>query len=334
MGRGELGLGTAVLVGLVIVAVLAPWLSNADPIVQYDPVNGANLAPGTRRFEIVSRDGSRLLAREVEVTVEGVTASSGPPGPPGSPGSETRVIPRSDIQRTTRGEITRERLFPLGTDRVGRDIWARLLHGSRVSVMVAFLAALLASLLGVVVGSAAAVGGRLADAALMRLIDGFVAFPRLFLLLALAAFLNGGPVTVIVVLGATSWMSVGRLVRAELLRLKNTEMALAARASGSSKLRTLLSHLLPNALAPVVVATTLRIGDVLLLEAALSFLGLGIRPPMPSWGNMIADGAPDIATAWWTSTLPGLAIVITVVAFNLVGDGLQARLRRRTASAS
>ncbi|MCP4203313.1 MAG: ABC transporter permease [bacterium] len=325
MGRSDSGLGAAVLFTLVLVAVLAPWLSQADPTVQYDPVNGANLAPGSRRFEVLGRDGSRLLARRVEVTPDGVAATT-------EDGS--RLIPTESIQRTERGRITRERFFPLGTDRVGRDVWARLLHGSRVSLAVALLAAVLASLLGVIVGSAAAVGGRLADTALMRLVDGFVAFPRLFLLLALAAFLNAGPITVIVVLGATSWMSVGRLVRAELLRLKNTEMALAARASGASQLRTLISHLLPNAAAPVVVATTLRIGDVLLLEAALSFLGLGIRPPTPSWGNMIADGVPDIATAWWTSTLPGLAIVITVVAFNLVGDDLQSRLRRGPAEAS
>ena len=193
----------------------------------------------------------------------------------------------------------------------------------------AFLAALLASVLGVLVGSAAALGGRWLDGLLMRVTDAFVALPSLFLLLALVALWSSGPITVVLVLGLTSWMSVGRLIRAELLRLKGTEMALAATASGSGSLRKLWAHLLPNALAPVVVATTLRIGDVLLLEAALSFLGFGIRPPTPTWGNMIADGAPDIATAWWTSALPGLAIITTVIAFNMVGDGLQARLRRR-----
>lgn len=271
--------------------------------MQYDPVHGANLAPGSRRFEILRPDGTRLLRR----TAEAIPAGGG---------------------ASVRGEPARSRLFLLGTDRLSRDVWARLLHGSRISLLVAFLAALLASLLGIAAGSAAVLGGRVADAVLMRITDGFAAFPRLFLLLALAAFLDTGPLTVILVLGVTSWMSVARLVRAELLRLESTEMALAARASGSSKLRTLVMHLLPNTLGPVAVATTLRIGDVLLLEAALSFLGLGIQPPTPSWGNMIADGAPDIATAWWTSTLPGVAIVVTVVAFNLVGDGLSSRFGR------
>jgi peptide/nickel transport system permease protein len=184
------------------------------------------------------------------------------------------------------------------------------------------------------VGGTAVLGGRFADAFLMRLTDGFNAFPRLFLLLALAAFLDAGPWTAIAVLSVTGWMPIARLARAELLRLDSTEMALAARATGSSGLATLLRHLLPNALVPITVATALRIGDVLLLEAALSFLGLGIRPPIPSWGNMIADGAADLTTAWWTSTLPGIAIVITVVAFNLAGDGLQARLHTPSAAST
>ncbi len=308
-GRHELRLGAAVLLTLTLVAVLAPWLSNADPAVQYDPVHGANLAPGSRRFEILRPDGTRLLRRTAEAIPDGWVASG-------------------------RGEPAHSRIFLLGTDRLSRDVWARLLHGSRISLLVAFLAALLASLVGIAAGSAAVLGGRVADAVLMRITDGFAAFPRLFLLLALAAFLDTGPLTVILVLGVTSWTSVARLVRAELLRLESTEMALAARASGSSKLRTLVMHLLPNTLGPVAVATTLRIGDVLLLEAALSFLGLGIQPPTPSWGNMIADGAPDIATAWWTSTLPGVAIVVTVVAFNLVGDGLAARGRSRDGRAT
>ncbi len=331
-GSRELRLGAAALLGLTLVALLAPWLSAADPTVQYDPVHGANLPPGSRRFEILLTNGTRLSSRTAETTPAGLVVSIGSPGSSGSAGSGTRLIPIAGIQAPEhgeRGELARQRFFLLGTDRVGRDVWARLLHGSRVSLLVAFLAALLASLVGVAVGSAAAIGGRIADSVLMRLTDGFVAFPRLFLLLALAAFLNAGPLTVVLVLGATSWMSVARLVRAELIRLESSEMALAARASGSGKLRTLLTHLLPNALAPVAVATTLRIGDVLLLEAALSFLGLGIRPPTPSWGNMIADGAPDLATAWWTSTLPGVAIVVTVVAFNLVGDGLNSRLTRQ-----
>ncbi|MFQ5527264.1 MAG: ABC transporter permease [Thermoanaerobaculia bacterium] len=323
MRRVDLPAGVTLLLALVAGALLAPWLSPADPSTQFDPVAGSNLAPGSERFEIVTTDGRRRLVRSVTITDRGVAV----PG-----GSGVILIPAQSIRPTEAGQLVRERRFLLGTDRFGRDLLTRMLHASRVSLLVAFLAAALASALGVVVGSAAAIGGPIAGGLLMRVTDAFVAFPSLFLLLALTSILNAGPVTVVLVLGATSWMTVSRLVRAELLRLKATEMALAATASGSGRIRKLWSHLLPNAMAPVLVATTLRIGDVLLLEAALSFLGFGIRPPAPSWGNMIADGAPDLATAWWTSTLPGIAIVVTVIAFNMVGDGLQARLRGRRAA--
>lgn len=324
MARGDLRAGSVVLVALAAAAVFAPWLSWAKPATQFDPVSGTNLPPGAVRIVVETLDGRLHVGQDVETTDTGIRLHN--PG-------RAKLVPSSEIRPHASGSLFSKRGFLLGTDRFARDVWSRLLHGARVSLLVAFLAAFLASALGIIVGSAAALGGPIADGVLMRITDAFVAFPSLFLLLALSVLLGAGPGMVVVVLGATSWMTVSRLVRAELLRLKSTDMAMAATASGSSVLAGLWRHLLPNALAPVVVATTLRVGDVLLLEAALSFLGFGIRPPSPSWGNMIADGTPDLATAWWTSTLPGIAIVITVVAFNMVGDGLQARLAGRKAAA-
>ena len=159
----------------------------------------------------------------------------------------------------------------------------------------------------------------------MRLADGLRAFPRLFLVLLLSALFDAGALVVIAVLGLTGWMSVSRLVRAEVLRLKRQEFVVAARAAGVSPLVIAWRHLALNAMTPLVAATTLRIGNVILVEASLSYLGLGVPPPHPTWGNMIYDAAPDLAEAWWVSTFPGLAIVLTVMAFTLIGDGLRDR---------
>lgn len=221
---------------------------------------------------------------------------------------------------------------PLGTDHLSRDLLSRVVGGGRVSLSVAALAVLLSLGLGSLVGIMAGYAGGWVDAVLMRLVDGALAIPRLFALLLLLVVWEHIPLgALILVLGTTGWFATSRLVRGEVLRLKTEPFILAAEGLGSSAWRTTLRHLLPNAAGPLLVAATLGVGDVILLEAGLSFLGLGVQPPTPSWGGMVLEARPFIVSAPWTALAPGLAIVVTVLAVNLLGDALRAALDPRSA---
>jgi peptide/nickel transport system permease protein len=213
---------------------------------------------------------------------------------------------------------------PFGTDELSRDVLARVVSGGRVSLTVALLAVGLSVTLGALVGLVAGYFGGGMDAVLMRLVDGALAVPRLFLLLLLLAVSERVPLGILVlVIGTTGWFATSRLVRGEILRLRHETYVRAAEALGASRRRILWRHLLPNALGPLLVAATLGVGDVILLEAGLSFLGLGVQPPAPSWGGMIMDARQVLVTAPWVGIFPGLAITITVLSANLFGDALR-----------
>ena len=221
------------------------------------------------------------------------------------------------------------KVHPFGTDQLGRDVFTRMLHGARISLLVGFVAVGVELTIGILIGSVAGYFGRGVDAVLMRFVDMMMCFPTFFLILTVVALLKPNFWNVMIVIGLTSWMGVARFVRAEFLSLKQRDFVVAARALGASGPRIMFLHMLPNALAPVLVSATLGIAGAILTESGLSFLGFGVQPPNPSWGNILSDGRLYIFDGWWMTLFPGLAILVTVLAFNLFGEGLRDALDPR-----
>jgi peptide/nickel transport system permease protein len=258
----------------------------------------------------------------IALLVVGVAAAVGPPLLP-----DPRAQP--DILA---GSLPPALHHLFGTDQLSRDVLARVVTGARISLSVALLAVALSMTLGAAVGLVSGYWGGAIDAVLMRAVDGALAIPRLFILLLVLAVSERIPIPALIALiGATGWLATSRLVRAEVLRLREEGFVRAAEALGARRRRVIFRHLLPNTLGPLLVAATLGVGDVILLEAGLSFLGLGIHPPAPSWGGMILDSKEVLVSAPWVGIFPGLAIVITVLSANLFGDALRDAVDPRSA---
>jgi len=218
----------------------------------------------------------------------------------------------------------------MGTDGLGRDVLTRMLFGGRISLLVGLVAVGISTVIGIVLGAIAGYYRGWVDTVIMRLVDVMLSIPSFFLILAVIAFLTPSIINVMIVIGLTSWMGVTRLVRAEFLSLSGREFVQAARTLGAKDARLIFTHLLPNSLTPIIVSSVLGVAGAVLMESGLSFLGLGVQAPQASWGNILTDGKDYIQFAWWLSLFPGLAILITVLGYNLLGEGLRDALDPRS----
>ena len=301
---------------IVAIAVLCVLLERAMPAVEH-PDDG----PWRRAFARLRPDRSAMLGLRTIVTLM-VLALLAPWLAPYDPIRQPDIVALESLAPSG--------AHPFGTDQYSRDVLSRVLYGARVSLSVGLLAALVAVTVGTAWGAIAGWAGGRVDTVMMRLVDAMLAIPRLLLLIVVAALWGRLPVPALVLLlGLTGWFGTSRLVRAQVIALRERDFVLGARALGVPSARLLVRHVMPNALSPVVVAATLGVGGAIAVEAGLSYLGLGVRPPAASWGSIIADGAEDVGTLWWISLFPGLAIVTTVMAFNALGDGLRDALDPR-----
>ena len=301
----RLRIGGAAVAVLIAGCVVGPLVVHPPPP---DPVVGALQPPLTTVTALALDDGTAVVAPAVEETPDGLVATGA---------GRRRVVDPGRVIATTR-----HRLW-LGSDRFGRDVLRELLVGGRISLAVAALSLVLAVVIGGAVGVAAATGGRVVDAVLMRCVDAFLAFPLLFLMILAAAVLRPDPLLLVLLLGGTSWMGVARLVRGQVLSLRARPFIAAARVSGSPWHRIALWHYAPNLAGPVSQDTALRMGDLVLAEATLSYLGLGVPPSVPTWGSMVAQGHRALPEGWWLAVFPGLAIALLVIGLALIGDALQ-----------
>lgn len=317
--RRRLVSGAGALAALALAVTVGGWLWPIDPDLPLDPAIAGLAAPGSRFAVVRLADGRELAA--AKATVAGGRVELERPLAP-------RAVALSELDGPPERALGTRR-FVLGSDKFGRDVAARLLAGGRTSLAAALLAVAVILAIGVPAGLLAALSRPAVDGPLLRLFEALQAFPRLFLLLALAAAFRPGFVAVALLLGATGWVPMARLVRAEVRSLKERDFVLAARVVGVGPLRLVLRHILPNAAAPIAVEASLAAAAAIVSEAALSFLGFGLQPPAASWGNMIADGREVLAGGWWVALFPGAAIAFAALTFNLIGEGAHEALEPR-----
>lgn len=300
---GRLRAGLTLLVLLIALCGAGPAALPRLPGT--DPAHAGLLPPGTRVSVTTWSDGRILLE----------------PGP-AAPAAASSIEPDARIVST--GHFT----FWLGSDRYGRDLLRELLEGGRISLMIAASSLLLALILGVGTGIVAGTSGRLLDTLLMRLVDALLAFPVLFLMILIVAVFRPSAAMLVAVLGATSWMTLARLVRGQVLSLRSRPFVLASRAAGSRWHQVWRLHYLPHLTGPVAQDAALRMGDLVLAEATLSYLGLGVPPSIPTWGSLVAQGHKVLVDGWWLATFPGIAIATLIIALALIGDGIHETVRR------
>lgn len=310
--RRALAIAVGTLVFLAVLALFAPQIAPFSPREQFG--DGHLLPPLTKRQAMTLVSGQVEVATRIERVADGWRLTHR---------DRDRLVPAGRAGPDPEiGTV----VFLLGTDHTGRDVFSRLLYGARLSLSIAVLAVVLMMTVGIAVGTAAALGGRLVDALLMRLVDGIFAFPIFFLLIALTAIFDPSITTLVLVLGLTSWMTTSRMVRAELMSLRDRDFVVAARGLGAGPLRIVFRHLLPHITTTVLIQATFAAGGVVVTEAALSFFDLGVQAPDASWGNLIQDGRAGMVDFWWIATFPALALAITVIALNVIGDALRDRL--------
>lgn len=291
---------------IILYLIFADLMTPFDPITSLDRENLSSLPPLSKVYELTLKDGRKLFVLDYEIQDNLIYFE------------QKFVSGKVEIDKL---QSVKTILFIFGTDNLGRDVFSRTIYGGRFSLIIGILSSLLAFLIGVSIGVISGYFGGIVDKILMRITDVFLAFPKLFLVLVIIAFTQTQTIfSIIIILSLLNWMGIARLVRAEFLRLKEMEFILAVESIGLPNLKIAIKHILPNAITPALISIPFITGDVILTESILSFLGFGIQPPTPTWGNMISEAEKSLVSTWWLPIFPGILISATVLTMNWISD--------------